>query len=67
MAKLNIDQRSRIAEKVIELGNLFVAGFVISQIIPGPPKSLIIGATGVILGLGFYLMGYIIMKAGKIK
>ena len=50
MAKpLTADQRGRIAEKMMEWGNLVFTGLVISQVVSAQPLNVWVGAFGLIL------------------
>lgn len=69
MAKkhLTIDQRGRIAEKVMEWGNLIFAGFVIGQFVSGESFQFILATAGIVGMLGAYAFAYYIMKGGGNK
>lgn len=66
MAKrLTSDQRGRIAEKIMEWGNLVFAGLVIAQLVPGIGAfRLSMVLVGLISMAGAYLMAIILMKGG---
>ncbi len=66
MAKqLTTDQRGRIAEKVMEWGNLVFTGLVIAQIVPGTgPFRLGMVLAGLVSIGGAYLLAYFILKGG---
>ena len=46
---LNLDQRNRIAEKIIELGNLAFIGLVISQIVSTDKTNFVAILGGIII------------------
>ena len=62
--RLIVDQRSRIAEKIMELGNLVFIGLVVTQVISGPPFRVAPAAAGIICLLGAYGVSYWIMRGG---
>lgn len=62
--RLTVDQRGRIAEKVMEWGNLVFIGLVISQVISGPPFKLIPAMAGVVGIVLAYVAGIKFMKKG---
>ena len=55
--RLSPDHRGRIAEKVMEWGNLFFAGLVIGQLLPGGspfnPQIALLGAVVLIIAYSF--------------
>jgi len=68
MAKqLTLDQRGRLAEKVMEWGNLVFAGLVIGQLISGAPFNLQIALGGIIGISGAYIVAILVMKGGGKK
>lgn len=62
--KLSSDERGRIAEKLMELGNLVLAALVVGQIISDRRENLVIAAVGIAIFVGLYFCGYQIMKRG---
>lgn len=65
MAKrLTEDQRGRLAEKIMEWGNLAFVGLVIAQIIPPVGFSLRVTVVGILAIAGAYLIAISIMKGG---
>lgn len=62
--KLSSDERGRIAEKLMELGNLVLAALVVGQIISERPENLISAGVGIAIFVGLYFCGYQIMKRG---
>ncbi len=64
--RLNPDQRGRVAEKIMEWGNLVFAGLVIAQIVPGA-LALNIGLTlvGVACMTAAYGLAFRLMKGGE--
>ena len=64
MAKLTPDQRDRVAEKIMEWGNLAFIGLVIAQIIPGDlvdPRAAYFGVAALV---GAYFVADQIMRGG---
>ena len=66
MAKrLTSDQRARIAEKIMEWGNLVFAGLVIAQLVPGIAACrLSMVVAGLISIAGACLIAIVLMKGG---
>lgn len=61
--KLSQDERARIAEKIMEIGNLVLAALVVGQVLSSR-IDLITATAGVgVFGLA-YFVGYQIMKRG---
>ncbi len=69
MAKqLTPDQHGRVAEKVMEWGNLVFIGLVIVQIIPGvAPFRLGAAGIGIVCLAGAYWVANRIMRGGGIR
>lgn len=65
LTKLTSRQRNRVAEKVMEWGNLVFVGLVIAQLVPGTerfqPELMASGLGGIILA---YWLATLIMKGG---
>ena len=65
MAKqLTADQSGRVAEKIMEWGNLVFIGLVITQVIPGPFSNPAIVVVGVVNIASAYLFAIRLMKGG---
>ncbi|MBI3955779.1 hypothetical protein HY339_00830 [Candidatus Gottesmanbacteria bacterium] len=65
MAKrLTGDQRGRVAEKIMEWGNLVFIGLVITQFVPGVRVNALIAATGFALIVIAYVFAVRFMKGG---
>ena len=65
MAKpLAADDRRSIAEKIMELGNLTVAGFVIGQFVGVTGFNWWLAVIGLVLFVEFYAVAYWLMKGG---
>lgn len=63
--RLTVDQRGRIAEKVMELGNLAFGGLILGQALSGRPFNFRLAAAGVV-GMGVaYLIALRFMKGGE--
>ena len=63
--RLTNDQRGRIAEKIMEWGNLVFAGLVIAQIVPGMSLfNPILMLIGIVSLAGAYGLAYGLMKGG---
>ena len=67
MAKpLTEDQRGRVAEKIMEGGNLVFVALAVGQIVPGTvPFRLGIAVSGVVVLAIAYLVAIYIMKGGR--
>lgn len=61
--RLSADQRGRIAEKIMEWGNLVFIGMVIVQVIPGPFNP-VVAITGIALIATAYGLAVKLMKGG---
>lgn len=64
MKKLTGDQRGRVAEKIMEWGNLVFAGLVIGQFVAGKEINLllfVLGACGIIIA---YCIALLVMLRG---
>lgn len=61
MSKINRTDRRSIAEKIMELGNLFVGGFIITTIISNN-EGISIKLVGVALLITFYTIAIIILQ-----
>lgn len=62
---LNASQRDRVAEKIMEWGNLVFVGLVIAQIVPGPEQfSSGVAISGLVVAVVAYSLAYVIMKGG---
>jgi hypothetical protein len=59
--KLSSDERSRVAEKLMELGNLIVGALVVGQILTDR-RNVLAAIGGVIVFLGLYFVAIQIMK-----
>ncbi len=65
MAKrLTGDQRGRIAEKIMEWGNLVFIGLVIAQFVPGVRINILIAVSGFVLIAMAYIFSILLMKGG---
>jgi hypothetical protein len=63
--KLTIDQRGRVAEKIMELGNLAFVGLILGQALAGRPfdfRLATIGAVGILIA---YFVALRIMRGGE--
>lgn len=54
--------RARLSDKLMDLGNLVIAGLIIGQFVSGKEFSVNLFATGAIIALLCYLISYIISK-----
>lgn len=63
MARIELtrSQRTEVASKVMDWGNFVFVGLVISQIVPGPTRSLVIEFAGVITFAGAYTFAHWLM------
>ena len=64
MMKFTPDQRGRIAEKVMEWGNLVFVGLVIAQAVPGGLFDFRVALFGVAGLVGAYFVASRMMKGG---
>lgn len=66
MAKkhLSVDQRGRIGEKLMDLGNLIFGGLILGQILSYNPFDLRIASIGGVGMLMLYFMAMRIMRGG---
>lgn len=63
--RLTVDQRGRIAEKVMELGNLAFAGLILGQALAGRPFDFRLALLGFIVMIIAYLVAVRFMKGGE--
>jgi hypothetical protein len=64
MAKLSRDHRGRIAEKVMEWGNLVFAGLVVAQVFSDHRIRLGAAIAGIVVLVGAYYFAYQFMQKG---
>jgi hypothetical protein len=64
MAKLTQDGRGRIAEKMMEVGNLTFLGLAVSQFVPGPSRGISLAVIGLMIWLGAYSFAFWLLKGG---
>ena len=62
--QLTRDQRGRIAEKVMEWGNLIFVGMVVTQLFSDSKFNFPLAVVGIIIGIIAYIAAIIIMKGG---
>ena len=62
--KLSANQRGRVAEKIMEWGNLIFLGLIVAQIIPGPLVKPSLLFVGVISFAGAYWFAIRLMRGG---
>lgn len=62
--RLTIDQRGRIAEKVMELGNLAFGGLILGQALAGRPFDFWLALIGVAGAVSSYIAAIRLMKGG---
>lgn len=60
--KVSAQFRERLSEKLMDLGNLVIAGLLIGQFVSGREFSINVFVTGAIIALLCYLISYIISK-----
>ena len=65
--KLTRDQRGRIAEKIMELGNLIFVGLVIAQFVPNISINLMIIILGFVMFIVIYIIAIRFMEGGARK
>jgi hypothetical protein len=59
------DQRGRIGEKLLDLGNIAAGAMLFSQAISVKPFDLRLAAIGVVVIVGLYLIGLRVMRGGE--
>ncbi|OGM31370.1 hypothetical protein A2630_03425 [Candidatus Woesebacteria bacterium RIFCSPHIGHO2_01_FULL_44_10] len=64
LKQLTLDQRGRVAEKVMDWGNLVFIGLVIVQVVPGGEVNLRTALFGVVALVGAYFGANRIMIRG---
>ena len=64
MRKLTGSQRTRVAEKIMDFGNLVFIGLVIAQAVPGPISKPLYTLVGMVTITTAYLFALRIMKGG---
>ncbi len=64
MARLRVtpEFRSRLSEKLMDLGNVIAAGLVIGQFISGKDFSIALMLLGFILTIGCYIVSFAISQ-----
>lgn len=62
--RLSSDQRCRVAEKIMEWGNLVFVGLVIGQFVPGPLSDSNLLLVGVASIAGAYWLALRLMRGG---
>lgn len=63
--KLTLDQRGRIAEKVMEMGNLAFGGLILGQALLGKPFDPKLATIGAGWMLAAYFVALQIMRGGE--
>lgn len=63
--RLTGDQRGRVAEKIMEWGNLVFAGLVIGQFVSGQSVNALMTIVGIIGMLLAYLAAIVFMRGGR--
>ena len=63
---LSQEQANRIGEKLMDLGNLSLAGLVIGQVVPSVKFNLYSALAGFFGFVFSYIAGYYVMRGGKI-
>ena len=62
--QFTVKQSHIFSEKLLELGNLALAGIVFTQLLPTKPFSLRVALLGLITFVVLYAVGYYITKGG---
>lgn len=64
MAKRKVSPqfRARFSEKLMDLGNLVIAGLALGQFISGREFSLILFLLGIILAASCYIISYLVSR-----
>lgn len=63
--ELTQDDRGRIAEKIMEWGNLLFAGLVIAQLVSSADFDSLLAVLGIVGILGAYFVAYRFMRGGE--
>ena len=58
--KISVAFRSRLSEKLMDLGNLIAIALVIGQFVSGQEFSLALFIVGLALMFGCYIMSYVV-------
>ena len=64
---LTQDQRNRIAEQIMQMGNLVFLGTVVAQIFPGPLSKPSVALAGIGFTAAAYWIAIRVMKGGGKK
>lgn len=59
---LTQDQREKVAEKLMELGNVAAGALLFGQALSGSPFNFTLAFLGLLLLFWFYAMAFILMK-----
>jgi hypothetical protein len=59
------DQRARIGEKLLDLGNIAAGALLFGQFISSRPFDIQLAISGVIVVIGLYLIGLRVMRGGE--
>ena len=62
---LTVDQRGRVAEKIMELGNLVFAGLILGQVLSADQFDFRLAMIGVGGAISTYFVSLLIMKGGE--
>ncbi len=64
---MNDRQRKWLADKLPNTANIIIAGFIIGQLISAKPIDVVLFIVGIIVYLGLYIYGFLLLKGGDKK
>lgn len=56
---------SRLADKVMDAGNLIFGALIVGQMLDGQPFNWNIGLLGLLTWVGFYLLSFLLVYLGR--
>ena len=65
--QLTVGQRERVAEKIMDWGNLIFIGMVVAQVVPGPLSEPVLIPVGIVGIAGAYLFAIRLMKGKAVR
>ena len=65
--QLTRGQRERVAEKIMDWGNLIFIGMVVAQVVPGPLSEPVLIPVGIVGIAGAYWFAIRLMKGKAVK
>ena len=64
---MNDRQRKWLADKLPNTANIIIAGFIIGQLLSANPIDVVLFIVGIIVYLGLYIYGFLLLKGGDKK